>query len=254
MSEASEREEMPDRPGPDGPGAAPDSAQGVGVGAGAGGPGTADGAGLDPVAPPGAGGTTGDAGGSGDDGGGPAAHERAADEGNGRGGHGRWSWGRKRDGAGARHGHGHGHDGHVVPTGLAASLVTSGGLLLAMVEDLRMRGEDSPAEVRPLADTFARHCAAKEATVRKVLERHGESARLVARDRQEGELIQGILDRALTGRHPEDTRHLTVDGALTQMYQYLIHERRDLVPAVERAVPFDESETLSAAFEAINHG
>lgn len=226
MSEASEREEMPDRPGTGAP--APDRA----------GPGGASVA-PDPGADLGAGAAAG---------GGAAAHERVADA-DGGGGHGRWNWGHRHSGRGAA-----GHDGHHdVPTGLAASLVTSGGLLLAMVEDLRMRGGDTPEEVRPLADTFARHLAAKEATVSKVLERHGESARLVARDRQEGELIQGILDRALTGRHPEETRRLTVDGALTQMYQYLFHERRDLVPALERAVPADESETLSAAFEAINH-
>lgn len=146
---------------------------------------------------------------------------------------------------------GPGHGGPRL-TGLSASLVTSGGMLLAMVEDVRMRGGTQPEDLRPLADTFARHSAAKEATVRKVLERHGESTLIVQRDRQEGDLIQGILDRALTGRHPEDTRHLTIDGALAQMYQYLFHERRDLVPALERAVPAEESETLSAAFEAIN--
>jgi hypothetical protein len=139
-----------------------------------------------------------------------------------------------------------------VPTGVAASMVTSGGLLLAMVEDLRMRGDSEPEDVRPLADTFARHLAAKEATVRKVLERRGESVELVRRDRHEGELIQGILDRTLIGRHPEDTRLLTIDGALAQMYQYLFHERRDLVPALERAVPEEESRTLASAFEQAN--
>lgn len=140
-----------------------------------------------------------------------------------------------------------------VPTGLGASLTTSGGLLLAMVEDVRMRGVVEPEELRPLADTFALHRAAKEATVSKVLDRKGVVKDIVRRDRQEGELIQGILDRALMGRHPADTRTLTIDGALTQMYQYLFHERRDLVPAIERAVPAEESETLSAAFEAITH-
>lgn len=150
--------------------------------------------------------------------------------------------------------HRHGGTGPHRPTGLAESLVTSGGMLLAMVEDVRMRGGTQPEDLRTLADTFARHCAAKEATVRKALDRHHEAALVVRRDRQEGDLIQGILDRAVTGRHPEDTRHLTVDGALTQMYQYLSHERRDLVPALERAVPEDESETLAAAFEAIGNG
>ncbi|HEY5835837.1 hypothetical protein [Streptomyces sp.] len=138
------------------------------------------------------------------------------------------------------------------PEGLAASLVTSGGLLLAMVEDVRMRGSTEPADLRLLADTFARHNAAKEATVRKVLDRHGVAREVVERDRQEGTLLQGILDRALMGRHPVDTHTLTVDGALAQMYQYLFHERRDLVPALERAVPREESETLAAAFEAID--
>jgi hypothetical protein len=172
----------------------------------------------------------------------PATHERPPET--------------QRGDSGARsHGRGASDADHNArrPTGLAASLVTSGGLLLAMVEDVRMRGGTQPEDLRPLADTFARHCAAKEATVRKVLDRHGESTRIVERDRQEGDLIQSILDRALTGRHPEDTRHLTIDGALAQMYQYLFHERRDLVPALERSVPFDESETLAAAFEAINH-
>jgi hypothetical protein len=139
-----------------------------------------------------------------------------------------------------------------LPTGLAASLVTSGGLLLAMVEDVRMRGTTQPEDLRLLADTFARHNAAKEATVLKVLDRRGVAAHVVERDRQEGALLQGILDRALMGRHPADTHTLTVDGALAQMYQYLFHERRDLVPPLERVVPREESETLAAAFEAID--
>jgi hypothetical protein len=141
-----------------------------------------------------------------------------------------------------------------VPTGLGASLATSGGLLLAMVEDVRMRGVTEPEDLRPLADTFARHCAAKEVTVRKVLTRHGAAKGLVERDRDEGDLLQGILDRALIGRHPEDTRVLTIDGALAQMYQYLFHERRDLVPAIERLVPEEESESLAAAFQTIADG
>jgi hypothetical protein len=141
-----------------------------------------------------------------------------------------------------------------VPTGLGASLTTSGGLLLAMVEDVRMRGSVEPEALRPLADTFARHCAAKEATVLKVLDRKGVAHDIVRRDRQESELLQGILDRAVMGRHPADTRTLTIDGALAQMYQYLFHERRDLVPAIERAIPAEEGESLSAAFEAITDG
>ena len=141
-----------------------------------------------------------------------------------------------------------------VPTGLGASLTTSGGLLLAMVEDVRMRGVVEPEELRPLADTFALHRAAKEATISKVLDRKGVAKDIVRRDRQEGELIQSILDRALMGRHPADTRTLTIDGALAQMYQYLFHERRDLVPAIERAIPAEENESLSAAFMAITRG
>jgi hypothetical protein len=142
-------------------------------------------------------------------------------------------------------------DARRVPTGLGASLATSGGVLLAMVEDVRMREANQPEDLRPLADAFARHNAAKEATVRKVLLRHGAPENVVERDRQEGDLIQGILDRALVGRHPSDTHVLTVDGALAQAYQYLFHERRDLISAIDRWVPADESETLSAAFEAI---
>lgn len=93
-----------------------------------------------------------------------------------------------------------------LPRGVGASLVTSGGLILGMVEDLRMRNATAPEDLRPLADTFARHCAAKEATVLKVLERHGAASTVVKRDRQEGELLQGILDRAprpsTPHRHP----------------------------------------------------
>lgn len=139
-----------------------------------------------------------------------------------------------------------------VPTGLGASLATSGGLLLAMVEDVRMRDATEPEDLRPLADTFSRHIAAKEATVRKVLVRHGVAEDLVERDRHEGDLIQSILDRALVGGHPEDTRVLTIDGALAQMYQYLFHERRDLVPAIDRAIDPEESESLAAAFDTIS--
>lgn len=138
-----------------------------------------------------------------------------------------------------------------VPTGLGASLATSGGMLLAMIEDIRMREANQPEDLRPLADAFALHLAAKEATVRKVLLRHGAREDVIDQDRKEGELIQGILDRALVGRHPTDTHLLTVDGALAQAYQYLFHERRDLVSAIQRLVPPDESETLAAAFEAI---
>ncbi|MFC4031911.1 hypothetical protein ACFO3J_10505 [Streptomyces polygonati] len=148
----------------------------------------------------------------------------------------------------------YGRNGEKLPTGLGASLITSGGMLLAMVEDVRMRGVVEPEELRPLADTFARHSAAKEATVRKVLTRRGIATTVVERDRQEGDLIQGILDKALTGRHPEDTRTLTIDGALAQMYQYLFHERRDLEPAIERALTPEDSESLAAAFEAISAG
>jgi hypothetical protein len=127
-------------------------------------------------------------------------------------------------------------------------------MLLAMVEDVRMREAHQPEELRQLADTFARHNAAKEATVLKVLDRHHVAGQVVERDRQEGTLLQDILDRALMGRHPSDTHTLTVDGALAQMYQYLFHERRDLVPALQRTVPREESETLAAAFEAIDNG
>ncbi|MBM9508140.1 hypothetical protein [Actinacidiphila acididurans] len=139
------------------------------------------------------------------------------------------------------------------PEGLAASLVTSGGLLLAMVEDVRMREANRPEDLRLLADALARHNAAKEATVLKVLDRHHAAQTVVTRDRQEGTLLQGILDRALIGRHPSDTHTLTVDGALAQMYQYLFHERRDLVPALQRTIPAEESESLAAAFEAIDN-
>ena len=152
--------------------------------------------------------------------------------------------------AGARRGRA-AHAGRGVPTGLGASLATSGGMLLAMVEDVRMREANQPEDLRPLADAFALHLAAKEATVRKVLLRHGARADLIDQDRKEGELIQGILDRALVGRHPSDTHVLTVDGALAQAYQYLFHERRDLVSAIDRLVPPEESETLAAAFDAI---
>lgn len=181
----------------------------------------------------------------------PEVHERAP-----RPHGGRWEARREARREGRRRGHGAAQPEYDPrhPTGLAASMVTSGGMLLAMVEDVRMRGGTQPEDLRPLADTFARHSAAKEATVRKVLERHHEVQLIVRRDREESDLIQSILDRALTGRHPEDTRHLTIDGALTQMYQYLIHERRDLAPALQRVVPAEESETLSAAFEAINQG
>lgn len=158
------------------------------------------------------------------------------------------------DRAGAGNGDGHGRDGGGPPEGLAASLVTSGGMLLAMVEDIRMREANKPEDLRLLADTFARHNAAKEATVLKVLDRHHVAERVVERDRQEGRLLQDILDRALMGRHPSDTHTLTVDGALAQMYQYLFHERRDLVPALRRTVPPEEGEALSAAFEAIDRG
>ncbi|WP_329129926.1 hypothetical protein OG552_04975 [Streptomyces sp. NBC_01476] len=168
-----------------------------------------------------------------------------------------WPHRRRKDGPGAAvtevaEERTYGRNGQRVPTGLGASLTTSGGMLLAMVEDVRMRGSVAPEQVRPLADAFARHLAAKEATVRKVLIRHDIATKVVERDRQEGELIQGILDRALMGRHPEETRMLTVDGALTQMYQYLSHERRDLVPAIDTALSREDSESLAAAFEAIS--
>lgn len=162
---------------------------------------------------------------------------------------------RRRDREPAGEGRGrHGEGDGSAPEGLAASLVTSGGMLLAMVEDVRMREAHRPEELRQLADTFARHNAAKEATVLKVLDRHHVAEQVVERDRQEGTLLQDILDRALMGRHPSDTHTLTVDGALAQMYQYLFHERRDLVPALQRTVPREESRTLAAAFEAIDNG
>jgi hypothetical protein len=133
--------------------------------------------------------------------------------------------------------------------GLSARVVASGEHVHELLEQLRHGGTPSRSELRPLADALARHCEATEVTARQALEGRSEAADAVVReDRAEGERLQQTLAYLITGMLPEDTYALTVGGTLGDIDQYVGHEERELVPAIDRELSPLESARLARAF------
>jgi hypothetical protein len=133
--------------------------------------------------------------------------------------------------------------------GLAARVVASGMGVHNLLERLRHGGTPSRGELRPLADALARHCEATEVTARQALEgKHGEAGAVVRENRAEGEDLQRELAYLMSGRIPEGTYPLTAGGTLSAIDQYVGHEQRSLVPAIDRELSPLESARLARAF------
>lgn len=132
--------------------------------------------------------------------------------------------------------------------GLSARVVASGEGVHSLLDQLRHGGTPSRAELRPLADALARHYRATEVTARQALERRHAAAGAVREDREEGRRVLRTLVYVMEGKLPEGTYPLTVGGALANIDQYVGHEQRDLVPAIERELSPIESARLARTF------
>jgi hypothetical protein len=133
--------------------------------------------------------------------------------------------------------------------GLSARVADSGGRLHEMVEGLRHDDPPLPRErLRPLAHALARHCEAKEATARRALDERHAAAEVVGEDRLEGERLQHDLADLITRPQPEDTYSLSLAGVLGEIDMYVAHERRDLIPAIDRELSATQSARLARAF------
>lgn len=132
--------------------------------------------------------------------------------------------------------------------GLSARVVASGIGVHDILERLRHRGTPSRAELRPLAAALAKHCQGTKATAHRALEDHHTALGAVREDRAEGERLQSTLAYVMTGDIPEGSYPLTVGGTLADIDQYVGHEQRDLVPAIERELSPIESARLARAF------
>ncbi|SHL40594.1 hypothetical protein [Actinacidiphila paucisporea] len=134
--------------------------------------------------------------------------------------------------------------------GLAARVVASGESVHELLERLRRRTIPNRAELRLLADAFAKHNEATEVTARRALERHPGAVEAVQEDRAEGERLLQMLSYLIAGELPETTYGLTVSGTLAAIDQYVGHERRDLVPAIDRELSPIENARLARSFPA----
>ncbi|WP_433888041.1 hypothetical protein [Streptomyces sp. CA-111067] len=133
--------------------------------------------------------------------------------------------------------------------GLSYRIIQSGDRLRQLIDEMRNHGVPGPAELRPLADGFRRHVAAANSTARDALEQHGPHiAQPVRRDREEGDQLVRMLDAMIAGAPPEGTYALTAGGVVADIDQYLVHERRDLIPLIDRELPLGESEHLAGRF------
>lgn len=131
---------------------------------------------------------------------------------------------------------------------LSAQVVESGRRVHDLLEQLRHGATPARADLRPLAEALARHCKGTEATARRALEDRHAALDAVREDREEGESLQRMLADLMTGEQPEGTYPLMVGSVLAQIDQYVGHERRDLVPAIDRELSPTESARLARAF------
>jgi len=132
--------------------------------------------------------------------------------------------------------------------GVSVALMESGTQVHDLIQELLREETHDPDHLRPVADAFRRHLAAKEATVGRALESRSSAAPVVRRDREEGVQLLALLDGAIASPIPEGVRSLTVGGVLADLDQYVAHERRDLVPVIERELPVSQSDRLAAEF------
>ncbi|MFF6961576.1 hypothetical protein ACIOC1_35250 [Streptomyces sp. NPDC088197] len=133
--------------------------------------------------------------------------------------------------------------------GVSVRLLESGTAVHDMIQALFNRETTAPADLRPVADAFRRHCAAKDATAGRALESHPPVAEAVRRDREEGAYLLALLDGSIASPGPAGTRAQTVNGVLADIDQFLGHEQRDFIPLIERELPVSQSNRLAASFD-----
>lgn len=134
--------------------------------------------------------------------------------------------------------------------GLSARVVASGEGLHEMLEGLRHDDTPPRRELRPLADALARHCEATEVTARRALDDRHAAGEVVSDNRAEGERLQHDLADLIMRPQPEGTYALSVAGVLGEIDLYVAHERRDLIPAIDRELSPTQSARLAHAFPA----
>jgi hypothetical protein len=134
--------------------------------------------------------------------------------------------------------------------GLTAKVAESGEELHGMLE--RLRHDETPErdELRPLAGALDRHYKAMEATARRALEERDAAGEAVQDNRADGESLRRDLADLITRRQSRDTYSLSVAGLLADIDMYLAHERRDLIPAIDRELSATQSARLARAFAA----
>ncbi|NUS12225.1 MAG: hypothetical protein HOY69_12630 [Streptomyces sp.] len=134
--------------------------------------------------------------------------------------------------------------------GLAARVQASGEGLHGMVEELRHYEESFPTrgQLRPLANALARHCEATEKTALQALDERGAAGDVVLEERKEGTQLQRNLDDLIRKDQPEDTFAVSVAGVLAGIDMYVAHERRDLLPAIDRELSPTHSARLARSF------
>lgn len=136
--------------------------------------------------------------------------------------------------------------------GLSARIQESGGAIHAMVDGIRHDdpGRTTRAELRPVANALARHFEATEKTARQALDEKDAAGAVVREDREEGERLLRNLDDLLTREQPEDTFNVSASGVLGEIDLYVAHERRGLIPAVDRELSPTQSARLARSFAA----
>lgn len=132
--------------------------------------------------------------------------------------------------------------------GLSARVVESGEHVRTTLERLRHRGTPSRAELRPLSDALSKHLQGTEATARRVLEHRAAARAAVQEDRDEGERLRRFLDQVIAGDFPTADYPMTVGAVLAGIDQFVGHERRDLVPVIDRELSPLESARLARTF------
>lgn len=134
--------------------------------------------------------------------------------------------------------------------GLSARVAESGQGLHEMLEKLRHDEIRDRARLRPLATALARHCEATEVTARRALDERHAAGEVVEENRADGERLQHDLADLITRPQPEDTYSLSLAGILGEIDMYVAHERRDLIPAIDRELSPTQSARLARAFPA----
>ncbi|NYI04104.1 glycosyltransferase [Allostreptomyces psammosilenae] len=141
------------------------------------------------------------------------------------------------------------HDPRV---GVSAPLLDDGHRIRDLIQDLRRQGRVGPPQLHEVAEAIRRHCAAKEEAVHPALLRRDPALDdVVTHDRDDGAAVVRDLEWAAGGHLAAESHILTAQGALAAADMYLTHERRDLVPHVNRTLSGAESARLAKRFQKV---